>query len=73
MIAPDPRLARLEGALSGPARATWAVQTLPLPSWALDVDGALGRSLAAGYTPRTTICGRDVYLRDDQIRKGTTS
>lgn len=64
----DPDLQRLEAALTGPARATWAIQTLPLDSWRLDADGSLRRLLAAEYLERTTVCGRTVYLRRDRVR-----
>ena len=66
----DPDLDELTAAVTGPARATWVVRTLPLHSFGLDPDRRLERSLRAGYRQVAVVCGERLLLRRDVVRDG---
>jgi hypothetical protein len=64
----DPDQARLRATLAGPDAPTWVVQVLGLDSWHIDQHELLAGLLASRYHLAATICGRDIWLRDDQPR-----
>lgn len=64
----DPELHRMGSALTGPAAATWVVQSLPTSSWGLDADEIVRERLRLGYRRVATVCGRQLHLRSDLTR-----
>ncbi|MFL6090928.1 MAG: hypothetical protein ACJ71Z_12400 [Aeromicrobium sp.] len=64
----DPQLTLMTSALEGPTRATWFVRWDRYHNWGFDGHRQVGRALFAGYRRVGTVCGHQVWLRDDATR-----
>lgn len=63
----DPNLKDLVGVLSGPTAPTWLVEIGDFDWWGIDTP-AFEQVRADRYRVVATVCGHDIYLRDDLTR-----
>lgn len=64
----DPRQELLRSVLAGPRAPTWWVVVIPVDSWGIDRGGRLRGLVGGSYTRVATVCGAEVWLREDARR-----
>ncbi len=63
----DPHLTTLVATLSGKSAPTWLVEIGKFDDWGLDTS-AFRQVRASRYRVVATVCGHDIYLRDELVR-----